>query len=158
LGWYAGVMFWQYRNDADGNVVKTACGNLVSLYQGGSGTSDSTNNSTTDNSTSNSTTNNSTSNSSSNSTTNNSTSNSTITPSTVKVSYPIRFSYINSINSWWPATAIAAALGVPGYAKPHTYNYIAFSTWNTNGAVEVASIWAKPTYFLGTDSVFGSTD
>lgn len=32
LGWYAGVMFWQFRSDLDGSLMRTATSNLVSLY------------------------------------------------------------------------------------------------------------------------------
>ena len=74
------------------------------------------------------------------------------------MSYPVRFVYIDYINSWWPATAIAAAMGVPGYAKKHTYNYIALAFWGDGGAMDIANIWSKPTYFLGSESVFGGTD
>lgn len=75
------------------------------------------------------------------------------------MSYPVRFVYINFINVWWPATSIAAALGVPGYAAKHSYNYIALAFWSyQNGPIDIANIWVKPTYFMGTDSVFGSTD
>lgn len=66
--------------------------------------------------------------------------------------------YIDYINIWWPATAIAAAIGVPGYAQKHSYNYIALAFWSDNGALDIANIWSKPTYFFGTDSVFGTTD
>lgn len=33
LGWYAGLMHWQYVNDLDGKKLKTALGNLVQLCQ-----------------------------------------------------------------------------------------------------------------------------
>jgi len=79
-------------------------------------------------------------------------------PAGRKVSYPVRFAYVNSITAWWPATAIAAALGVPGYAKAHTYNYIALAFWSDIGPLDVAHVWQNPTYFMGTDSIFGKTD
>jgi chitinase len=74
------------------------------------------------------------------------------------VSYPVRFAYIDYINVWWPATSIAAAIGVPGYAKAHTYNYIALAFWSEHGPLDIVNIWSKPTYFFGSDSVFGTTD
>ena len=40
-----------------------------------------------------------------------------LTFSAVEIKYPIRFAYINTIKSWWPATDIAAGMGVPGYAQ-----------------------------------------
>ena len=75
-----------------------------------------------------------------------------------QVNYPIRFGYINRLSAWWPATAIAAGLGVPGYST-HTYNYLALSFWTSNsGPVDVALIWQKPSVYMGTESVFGNTD
>lgn len=49
-------------------------------------------------------------------------------------------------------------MGVPGYAKKHDYNYVALAFWSDSGPLDIANIWVKPTYFVGTDSVFGSTD
>jgi chitinase len=49
-------------------------------------------------------------------------------------------------------------MGVPGFAKPHIYNYVALSFWTTGGAVDIAKIWEKPTNFMGSDSSFGKTD
>ena len=39
------------------------------------------------------------------------------TISAANIEYPIRFGYVNTIKSWWPASAIAAGMGVPGYAQ-----------------------------------------
>ena len=30
-----------------------------------------------------------------------------------KVNYPVRFTYINKINNWWPPEKTAADIGVP---------------------------------------------
>ena len=248
LGWYAGVMFWQYRSDLAGTVVSTATSNLVTQFQNSANavkpntpaTSSTTSNTALNTGTSTSTitvppvntgtstttvpavntttkptntgttvppvntgttpaTNTSTKPTNTSTTTstvppvntgtstttvppvntgsstvppvntgvppvNTGTSTSTPTPvavkpSSTKVSYPVRFVYVDYLNVWWPATAIAAAIGVPGYAKKHSYNYVALAFWSyTNGPLDIANIWTKPTYFLGTDSVFGSTD
>lgn len=81
-----------------------------------------------------------------------------VIPANQKINYPIRFIYVDFLNGWWPATTIAAGMGVPGYAPPHTYNYIALAFWTYNGGVDIAKIWSNPTMFMGTDSTFGSTD
>lgn len=200
LGWYAGVMFWQYRSDPDGTVVRTSSANLVTQYQKGVPATNTTVKPASDTTATNTTTTNTTrpptntSTNSNTSTTTNTTrppANTTVTNTTTptlnttrpatntststnttasntsrpvvpsgssRVSYPVRLTYINFINQWWPATSIAAALGVPGYAKKHSYNYIALAFWSDIGALDIANIWEKPTYFLGTDSVFGTTD
>lgn len=33
LGWYAGVMFWQYKSDLNGSVINAAASTLISNYQ-----------------------------------------------------------------------------------------------------------------------------
>ena len=81
-----------------------------------------------------------------------------VPPASQAINYPIRFVYINFLNGWWPATTIAAGMAVPGYAKPHTYNYVALAFWTYNGGVDIAKVWSNPSMFMGTDSVFGSND
>jgi len=114
--------------------------------------------------TTNTTTNTSTTNTSTTNTSTSTTTNTTVKPASPssalssRVSYPVRLVYVDFINIWWPATAIAAAIGVPGYAKKSLYNYVVFAFWNSIGPVDIANIWAKPTYYFGTDSVFGATD
>ena len=63
-------------------------------------------------------------------------------------SYPIRVGYIDRSTSWY-GDAIAAGLGVPGYAKPHDYNFILLAFWSCSGAPkDMAMIWAGAyTYF-----------
>lgn len=80
--------------------------------------------------------------------------NNTVTNAT----YPVRFAYINRINSWWPPEAIAAGLGVPGYAPATIYNYIAFAFWTySGGPVDIVKLWSDPITYFGSSSVFGST-
>jgi len=75
-----------------------------------------------------------------------------------KVDYPVRFAYINNIAQWWPPEKIAAELGVPEYAEPHIYNYMAFSFWSyQNGPLDIVQLWSDPVKFFGPDSPFGKT-
>jgi hypothetical protein len=63
------------------------------------------------------------------------------------------------MSSWWPASSIAAALAVPGYAKPHLYNYVVLAFWlYPSGPCDAAAVWASPTNYFGTTSNFGATD
>lgn len=71
--------------------------------------------------------------------------------------YPIRLTYVNRINQWWPPEKIAAGIGVPGYAHPTIYNYIALAFWSYSGPLDMAKAWADPLQFFGADSVFGKT-
>lgn len=74
-----------------------------------------------------------------------------------KVNYPIRFTYINTINSYASQTAILAGMGVPGYAPAHPYNYIAFAFWSYNGPLDMAKFWADPVKNIGTSPELGNT-
>mgnify|MGYP001323148856 CR=1 FL=1 len=183
FGWYAGVFFWQFRSDMNGALIKSASSNLLSKVQSGLPTINTTTpvtnttttpvkNTTTPANTTNTTTTptlnttkpttNTTTTPTTNTNTNTTPTNTTTTPVTPlpansKISYPIRLAYVNGMNSWWPATAIAAGLGVPGYAQNHSYNYIVLAFWLTSGAADSALVWANPTMYMGTDSVFGKT-
>lgn len=65
------------------------------------------------------------------------------------IDYPVRFTYINRINTWWPAESVLAGLGVPGYAPDNLYNYLAFAFWTTNkGVADVAKVWEDPLRYL----------
>jgi hypothetical protein len=66
-----------------------------------------------------------------------------------KVNYPVRFAYINAISAWSPQSQILAGLGVPGYAKPHSYNYIAFAFWSHTGPLDIATLWSDPVLYIG---------
>ena len=81
-----------------------------------------------------------------------------ITFSKAEVEYPVRFAYINTIKQWWPPTAIAAGMGVPGYAQSTIYNHIALTFWGCNSEMDIVKIWSNPTIYMGFDSEFGSTD
>lgn len=78
-------------------------------------------------------------------------------PEGVAVNYPVRMAYIDKLNQWWPPEKIAAGMGVPGYATPTIYNYIALAFWSSSGPLDIVNIWADPVKFFGGDSVFGST-
>jgi hypothetical protein len=74
------------------------------------------------------------------------------------VDYPVRLTYVDKFNSWWPPAAIAQGLGVPGYTVttlPYNYICLAFWTYGT-GAVDAALVWSNPLYFIG-GGVFGDT-
>ncbi len=73
------------------------------------------------------------------------------------VDYPVRLAYIDAINQWWPPEAIAAGLGVPGFAKKTIYNYFALAFWMSTGAADTVLIWSDPLKYFGPDSQFGTT-
>ena len=107
LGWYAGVMLWQYRNDLTGAGILSATSSLVSLsaaagiaanppQMSGPEATDQL---------------------------------SGLSIPRNRVNYPVRFSWVNSLKSWWPAGNILASLAVPGNALDTKYNYISYSLW-----------------------------
>ena len=66
---------------------------------------------------------------------------------------------MDRINQWWPPEAIAANIGVPGYAKPSIYNFIALAFWSySTGALDIVNIWAEPLRYFGGPTKFGSTN
>lgn len=141
-GWMAGVMFWQYSLDPNGTICAAAISPLLKAINSTNIATNSTKN------TSNTT-----------NTTSNSTINTTNTNSSLSISYPIRFAYINKINDWSTANGLARSLGIPGYAPAHIYNYICLSYWtNSYGPVDAALLWDNPTSYFGTRSQFGSND
>ena len=73
------------------------------------------------------------------------------------VSYPVRFTYINTINSWSSQSAILEGLGVPGYAKSHIYNYIALAFWSYSGPLDMVKAWNDPVKYIGSSPDLGST-
>lgn len=93
LGWYAGVMLWQYRSDQSGISIETATSGLVNAYTlaglpvnpprldgpQSSGPQISVPNN--------------------------------------KLSYPVRFTWINSLSSWSPIESLLSSIAVPGNAK-----------------------------------------
>lgn len=75
-----------------------------------------------------------------------------------QITYPIRFTYVNKINNWWPPEKIAEGLGVPEFAKYHIYNFIALSFWTfQHGPVDMVTLWSDPVKYFGADSKFGTT-
>ena len=133
-------MFWQYDSDLNGNIMIETSSYLMSLQDNGNtnqnttenNTTDNTNTTnnnttdqnTTDNTTDNNATNNNTTdnnttdnNTTDNNTTNNTTDQNTDTNENISLKKPIRLAYVNTLTSWWPASAIAGGMGVPGYAQ-----------------------------------------
>ena len=74
-------------------------------------------------------------------------------------SFPLRVGYVDRTASWY-GDSIAAGLGVPGYAKPHNYNFILLAFWSCSGAPkDMAMIWASAmTYFAEGNSFGKNTD
>lgn len=150
MNWTAGVMFWQYKSDGAGIIINNAAAQLIKASGGSSAVIPVITNTTTI--TNSTTTNITTPNTTTNTTTQPQTNNSTvipIPPSGNRINYPIRFTYIDALNSWWPASAIAAGMATPGFAKNHTYNYVALAFWTTGGSADIAKVWENPITFMG---------
>lgn len=71
------------------------------------------------------------------------------------IRYPVRLTYINSINSWASPSTIAEGMGIPGYAPDHNYNYIVLAFWSKGNPVDMAKVWNDPQTYLKT--LFGNT-
>ena len=177
LNWYAGVMFWQFKNDQDGLLLEKAAAGLITrcknagIIDSDSIIDENTNNKNdTNNNTDNNTTNvtdNSTDQNSNNNTTNttdnttdntNNTNNSTIDDTEINtrnVNYPVKVAYVNSIASWISGATVAEGMGVPGYAPDHSYNYIALAFWSYGKPLDMAKVWDDPQPYLKT--TFGNT-
>lgn len=70
--------------------------------------------------------------------------------------YPIRVAYIDRISSWY-GDSIATALGVPGYAPPHDYNYIYLAFWSCAGSPkDIAMVWANAYTYFSQGNSFGN--
>lgn len=65
---------------------------------------------------------------------------------------PIRFTYINTISSWTSQNSILAGMGVPGYGKNHSYNYIALAFWSQRGPLDMVKTWADPVRYIGASA------
>jgi len=72
-------------------------------------------------------------------------------------SAPHIVAYIDFINSWWPPTAIAGGIGVPGYARNTSYNVINLAFWTTGGPADIALLWGDAIKYVSTDNPWGST-
>lgn len=76
-----------------------------------------------------------------------------ITIETHHIDYPIRFTYVNHIETWWPQNSLLEGLGVPGYGSPSRYNYMAFSFWTSNkGPMDAAEAWNNPLKYLSSNN------
>jgi len=69
----------------------------------------------------------------------------------------VSVSYIDALNSWWPPAAIAAGIGVPGYAHNSSYNVINLSFWLTAGCADVALVWADAFKYVSSDNPWGGS-
>jgi len=66
-------------------------------------------------------------------------------------------SYIDKMTSWWPPSAIAAGIGVPGYAWQSNYNVLNLAFWTSNtGPVDVALLWSNAYYYVSSENPWGS--
>jgi hypothetical protein len=122
--WKTGVMFWQFSSDPNGTILQQSMSGLLTAMGG----SNSTNSNTT-NSTSNSTTN--------------------TTNSTSLISYPIRFTCVNTIISTSSDQNIIKSLAVPVSSSVPGYNYVSLYTWTYSSASQdILLIWSNPrSYF-----------
>lgn len=59
----------------------------------------------------------------------------------VEVKRPIKFAYVNSINSWSSSSSVLAGMGVPGYGPETDYNYIALTFWSPQGPLDMVKAW-----------------
>ena len=72
-------------------------------------------------------------------------------PNNPNLSYPIRLTWIDALTSWWPETSILRNLGVPGYGGSHGYNVLVFDLWSfAYGATGVSPVWTQPLTYLGS--------
>jgi len=66
--------------------------------------------------------------------------------------------YLDKINRWWPPTAIAGDLGVPGYSHPYKYNVINIAFWTSGqGPVDAGLLWSKALYYCSSQNPWGNT-
>jgi len=73
------------------------------------------------------------------------------------VKYPVRFVYIDWISSWASQNSILAGMAVPGYAPPHTYNYVALAFWSYSAPLDMAKAWNDPVKYILPSAALGST-
>jgi len=66
--------------------------------------------------------------------------------------------YIDAINSWWPPTAIAAGIGVPGYAQNTSFNVINLAFWLNSGSADAALLWANAYTYVSSDNPWGTSN
>jgi len=66
--------------------------------------------------------------------------------------------YLDAINQWWPPTAIAAGMGVPGYAHNTSFNIINLSFWLNSGSADAALLWANAYTYVSSDNPWGNSN
>jgi len=66
--------------------------------------------------------------------------------------------YIDGLNSWWPPTAIAASMGVPGYAHNSSYNVINLAFWLNSGSADAALVWGNVYTYVSSDNPWGGSN
>jgi len=81
---------------------------------------------------------------------------------------PLAVTYIDTLTDWWPPAATLKDLGVPGYndcMDGSSYNIVNLAFWlpgtadgkTKPGPTDIATIWADPVKYLGTQSGLGTT-
>jgi hypothetical protein len=82
-----------------------------------------------------------------------------VEPPRVDASVPIKLTYIDRFAQWWPPSAIAQGLAVPGYTTTTLpFNYIALAFWTyAGGPVDAALVWSNLIYYMGA-GVFGDNN
>jgi len=66
-------------------------------------------------------------------------------------------SYVDALNSWWPPTAIAGGLGVPGYGHNSSYNIINLAFWLTAAPADAALVWSNAYFYVSPENPWGSS-
>jgi len=66
--------------------------------------------------------------------------------------------YIDALTSWWPPTAIAAGLGIPGYAHNSSYNVINLAFWMDSCPADAATVWANAYTYVSSDNPWGKSN
>ena len=59
------------------------------------------------------------------------------------ITYPIKFTYVNRVDSWWPPENLMSGIGMPGFAFDTIYEYFALAfglmknlkTWSNFGMI-----------------------
>jgi chitinase len=65
--------------------------------------------------------------------------------------------YVDALTAWWPATKLAAGIGVPGYANTTKYNIFNIAFWSAAMPLDLTGLWTDPIAYIGTDTPFGTT-
>jgi hypothetical protein len=63
--------------------------------------------------------------------------------------------YVDALNSWWPAESIAAAMGVPGFGDANPYNVFLYAFWLSTGPADIALVFSKAEVYFTTESKLG---